>query len=124
MIPDRNGEPDSQPRMPSLIALRCFEAAARLENFSRAAEELHLTPGAISRAVRLLEDELGIPLFDRRSRRVYLNDAGCKLAKAVGKGMDLMRQAISELRVSARQERRWVLSCEPTLLMRWLIPRW
>lgn len=70
MIPDRNGEPDSQPRMPSLIALRCFEAAARLENFSRAAEELHLTPGAISRAVRLLEDELGIPLFDRRSRRV------------------------------------------------------
>lgn len=124
MIPDRNGEPHSQPRVPSLIALRCFEAAARLENFSRAAEELHLTPGAVSRAVRLLEDELGIALFDRRSRRVYLNDAGCKLAKAVGQGMDLMRQAISELRVSARQGRRWVLSCEPTLLMRWLIPRW
>ncbi|MBN0796080.1 LysR family transcriptional regulator, partial [Pseudomonas aeruginosa] len=44
-------------------ALRCFEAAARLENFSHAANELHLTHGAVSRAVRLLEDELGVALF-------------------------------------------------------------
>ena len=46
------------------------------------------------------------------------------LARAVGNGLDLMRQAVGELRASARQGRRWVLSCEPTLLMRWLIPRW
>lgn len=127
MISDSNCELESQShdrRLPSLIALRCFEAAARLENFSRAADELHLTPGAVSRAVRLLEDELGMALFDRRSRRVYLNNAGRTLAQAVGDGLDLMRQAVSELRASARQERRWVLSCEPTLLMRWLIPRW
>lgn len=106
------------------MALRCFEAAARLEHFSRAAAELHLTHGAVSRAVRLLEDELGVPLFERRSRRVFLTDAGRTLAQAVGQGLDLMRQAITELRARARQERRWVLSCEPTLLMRWLIPRW
>ncbi|OZI53702.1 LysR family transcriptional regulator [Bordetella genomosp. 5] len=111
-------------RLPSLLALRCFEAAARTENFSRAAAELHLTHGAISRAVRLLEDELGLALFERRNRRVFLTDAGHTLARAVGGGLDLMRQAVSELRASARQQRRWVLSCEPTLLMRWLIPRW
>ena len=127
MISDKNGDPDSplsDARLPSLLALRCFEAAARLENFSRAASELHLTHGAVSRAVRLLEDELGVALFERRSRRVFLTDAGRTLARAVGNGMDLMRQAVAELRASARQGRRWVLSCEPTLLMRWLIRRW
>lgn len=125
MFSDMNGEPESQhSRLPSLLALRCFEAAARLENFSRAADELHLTHGAVSRAVRLLEDDLGMALFERRSRRVYLTGAGRTLALAVSGGFNLMRQAVSELRASARQERRWVLSCEPTLLMRWLIPRW
>ncbi|ARP87142.1 LysR family transcriptional regulator [Bordetella genomosp. 9] len=127
MFSDRNGESDSpvsDVRLPSLLALRCFETAARLENFSRAAAELHLTHGAVSRAVRLLEDELGVALFERRSRRVFLTDAGRTLARAVGNGMDLMRRAVADLRASARQGRRWVLSCEPTLLMRWLIPRW
>lgn len=79
MISDSNCEPDSQitgVRLPSLLALRCFETAARLENFSRAAAELHLTHGAVSRAVRLLEDDLGVALFERRSRRVFLTDAG------------------------------------------------
>lgn len=127
MLSDISGEQESQykdRRLPSLLALRCFEVAARLENFSRAADELHLTHGAVSRAVRLLEDELGIALFERRGRRVYLTDAGRTLAQAVSGGLDLMREAVSELRVSARRRRRWVLSCEPTLLMRWLIPRW
>lgn len=127
MISNKNGDlnsPLTDARLPSLLALRCFEAAARLENFSRAADELHLTHGAVSRAVRLLEDELGVALFERRSRRVFLTDGGRTLARAVGQGLDLMRQAVGELRASARQQRRWVLSCEPTLLMRWLIPRW
>lgn len=127
MFPNSNGELDSpyeNTRLPSLLALRCFEAAARLESFSQAANELHLTHGAVSRAVRLLEDELGVALFERRSRRVFLTDAGRTLARAVGGGFDLMRQAVGELRARARQGRRWVLSCEPTLLMRWLIPRW
>ncbi|CUI70578.1 TPA: LysR family transcriptional regulator [Pseudomonas aeruginosa] len=127
MLSDKNGElesPLTDTRLPSLLALRCFEAAARLENFSRAADELHLTHGAVSRAVGLLEDELGVALFERRSRRVFLTDDGRTLARAVGNGLDLMRQAVGELRASARQGRRWVLSCEPTLLMRWLILRW
>jgi DNA-binding transcriptional LysR family regulator len=126
MISDDDRESNSQnadPRLPSLLALRCFEAAARHENFSHAAGELHLTHGAISRAVRLLEDELGVALFERRSRRVFLTEGGRKLARSVGAALDLMRRATHELRASARR-RRWVLSCEPTLLMRWLIPRW
>ncbi|WP_248750745.1 LysR family transcriptional regulator [Pseudomonas sp. MWU15-20650] len=127
MISDGNGDPYSlihTARMPSLLALRCFESAARLENFARAADELHLTPGAISRAVRLLEADLGVELFERRSRRVFLTDAGRRLAKAVGEGLGLMSHAVRELRADARQARQLVLSCEPTLLMRWLIPRW
>lgn len=109
MISDKNGEYGSQntgARLPSLLALRCFEAAARLENFSRAADELHLTHGAVSRAVRLLEDDLGVALFDRRSRRVYLTDAGHQLSKAVAAGFGLIRNAVNELRANARQEKR------------------
>ncbi|CAB3760098.1 LysR family transcriptional regulator [Burkholderia sp. MSh2] len=127
MISDQNGELDSpsiRSHLPSLMALRCFEAAARHEHFSRAADELCVTHGAVSRAVRLLEDDLGVALFERRSRRVFLTDAGRKLARAVHDGLGLMRHAADELRVEAARARRWVLSCEPTLLMRWLIPRW
>jgi DNA-binding transcriptional LysR family regulator len=74
MISEGNGDYDSlisKAHMPSLLALRCFESAARFENFARAADELHLTPGAISRAVRLLEEDLGVALFERRSRRFF-----------------------------------------------------
>jgi len=88
-------------RLPSLIALRSFEAAARLETFSRAAAERHITHGAVSRAVRLLEDELGVLLFERRSRRVFLTDAGHRLARAVGEGLEVMPQAVDVLRASA-----------------------
>lgn len=127
MISQEKGEfesPLSISHLPSLVALRCFEAAARLENFARAAEELHVTPGAISRSVRLLEDELGVDLFERRSRRVFISDDGRKLALAVSEGLGLITQAVKEIRVKARRDRQIVLSCEPTLLMRWLIPRW
>jgi DNA-binding transcriptional LysR family regulator len=126
-ISDSNGEWSAQgkdSRLPSLLALRCFEAAARHENFSRAAAELCLTHSAVSRAVRLLEDDLGLPLFERRSRRVFLTEAGRQLARGVHDGLDLIRKAAQDARTEARRKRHWVLSCEPTLLMRWLLPRW
>lgn len=119
-----SGSQSGRVRLPSLMALRCFEAAARLENFSRAAQELHLTHGAVSRAVRLLEDDLGMPLFERRRQRVFLNSAGRILAHAVGQGLDLMQEAVQTLRDNVQRPRALVVSCEPTLLMRWLIPRW
>jgi LysR family glycine cleavage system transcriptional activator len=59
-------------RLPSLAALRAFEAAARHENFSRAAEEIHVTHGAISHQVRSLEEELGVLLFTRHGKRIAI----------------------------------------------------
>jgi DNA-binding transcriptional LysR family regulator len=109
--------------MPSLVALRCFEAAARLESFSRAADELHLTHGAISRAVRSVEEELGAQLFERRNRRVFLNAAGRLLFDGVHAGLGQMARAAEAVRQQVAG-RPLLLSCEPTLLMRWLIPRW
>ncbi|WP_291973524.1 LysR family transcriptional regulator [Candidatus Symbiopectobacterium sp.] len=81
--------------------MRCFEAAARFENFTCAAEALHLTHGAISRAVRMLEDDLGVALFERRSRRVFLTQAGRTLAQAVNEGLTVMQRATNELRASS-----------------------
>ncbi|ALN58308.1 transcriptional regulator, LysR family [Lysobacter enzymogenes] len=128
-----NGEsdsPTSQPSparralaaLPPLGALRCFEAAARLGSFTRAAQELHLTHGAISRAVRSIEDALGVALFERRSQRVHLTAAGERLRDAAAAAFDLLAATVRELREPARKPA-LVLSCEPTLLMRWLIPR-
>lgn len=118
-------QPDSQnddPRLPPITALRCFEAAARLESFSRAADMLHLTHGAVSRAVRLIEDDLGSALFERRSRRVFLTDSGRRLAMAVREGFGQIGKAAQEIR-EQNATGAITLSCEPTLLMRWLIPR-
>ncbi|WP_097304752.1 LysR substrate-binding domain-containing protein [Pseudomonas chlororaphis] len=109
-------------RLPPLSALRCFEAAARLESFTRAGEALHLTHGAISRAVRALEEDLGTQLFERRSHRVFLTEAGRELLHSVEHAFDLIDAAARKLRTPDKAAT-LVLSCEPTLLMRWLIPR-
>ena len=125
MKTDTYGDKNSQPlrrRLPPLGALRCFEAAARLESFTRAGAALHLTHGAISRAVRALEEDLGTPLFERRSHRVFLTAAGSELLHSVSQALDLVEHTAVRLR-SAQALGPLVLSCEPTLLMRWLIPR-
>jgi len=114
--------PTRPARLPPLGALRCFEAAARLESFTRAAEELHLTHGAVSRAVRALEDDFGTPLFERRSRRVFLTASGTRLRDATAEAFATIQAATWDLRRRAATSP-LVLSCEPTLLMRWLIPR-
>ncbi len=62
--------------LPSIGALTAFESAARHLSFSRAAAELHLTQGAVSRQIRELETRLGLALFERINQRVFLTDAG------------------------------------------------
>lgn len=79
--------------LPPLSSLIPFEAAARLQSFSRAAEELHLTQTAISRQIRSLEENLGVQLFDRKSRGVFLTDAGESFRQTVAAALfDIARQ--------------------------------
>ncbi|MGR3454223.1 LysR family transcriptional regulator [Pseudooceanicola sp.] len=106
----------------SLPALVCFRAAAEHESFSKAAEHLNLSHGAISRAVRLVEYDLGVALFERRNRAVFLTEAGRRLAIAVSAGLDQIETAGRAIREDVGTEVITV-SCEPTLMMRWLIPR-
>jgi len=103
--------------------IRFFEAAARHGSFVRAAEELHLTHGAVSRQIRQLEEVLGAPLFVRRNRAVFLTDAGRTLQAAASQSMDLLAAAAERIRAAGHRQRALVLSCEPTIAMRWLIPR-
>ena len=70
-------------RLPPLAALRPFEAAARLESFSKAADELHLTHGAVSHQVRALEEHLGTALFHRHGKRVTLTQEGRVFAERI-----------------------------------------
>jgi len=102
--------------------IRFFEAAARHESFVRAAEELHLTHGAVSRQIRQLEDTLGVALFERRNRGVFLTEPGRTLFAAASQSMEMLAGAAARIRTQP-PGRALVLSCEPTVAMRWLIPR-
>lgn len=105
--------------LPSLLA---FRAAAQHESFSGAAVSLNLTHGAVSRAVRLLEEDLGVTLFERRNRAVFLTDTGRELAAATIDGLGRIEAVARQIRQD-QSGRAITLSCEPTLMMRWLIPR-
>ncbi|MBJ7313331.1 LysR substrate-binding domain-containing protein [Rugamonas sp. CCM 8940] len=109
-------------RQAPLNSLRFFEAAARLGSFVQAADELHLTHGAVSRQVRLLEQSLGIALFERRNRGVFLTPQGEQLWAATQYAFEHLNATMEALRQPARHAP-LVLSCEPTISMKWLIPR-
>ncbi|MBT9514017.1 MAG: LysR family transcriptional regulator [Acidovorax sp.] len=111
------------PRLPHLSALRAFEATVRHGSVSRAARELHLTDGAVSRAVRDLEGSLGFELFQRGNRAVVPTPTARVLADDVGAALDRLRAAMDRARRAEGVGRPLVLSCEPTFLIRWLIPR-
>ncbi|CAM3382986.1 LysR substrate-binding domain-containing protein [Thalassospira profundimaris] len=109
--------------LPPLAALPAFEAAARHQSFSRAADELNLTHGAISRAVAQIEERLGVKLFVRRNRRVWLTAAGERLLKATTVALDGLDQAIEDIHRHDKSSPILTVSCEPSLAMRWLMPR-
>ena len=77
--------------LPPLKAVQAFEAASRLESFAAAAEELHLTPSAVSHQIRALEKKLGVTLFHRVHRAVVLTDVGRRYAEAVAEGFEANR---------------------------------
>lgn len=108
--------------LPALNALRAFEAVARLGSLGRAAAELHVTHGAVSRQLRLLEEELGLALFRREGRGLRLTDAGQRLGEAAGIAFEQIQDAIRSLRRGAGPDTR-VIGCPGSLLARWMIPR-
>jgi DNA-binding transcriptional LysR family regulator len=108
--------------LPPLNALRAFEAVARLDSVSRAAGELHVTHGAVSRQLRVLEEALGTALFARQGRGLALTPAGRQLQEATEAAFDPLRARWAELR--RRQEQApLVLGCPGSVLARWMIPR-
>ncbi len=109
-------------RLPPLNAIRAFEVVARRLSITVAAEELHVTPGAVSRQIRTLEDALGIALLVRGHRQIALTRAGEEYYRAVTKSMDVLREATVRL---TRRTRRTQLKVRAytTFAMRWLIPR-
>jgi LysR family glycine cleavage system transcriptional activator len=109
-------------RLPPLSALRPFEAAARLESFSRAAEELHLTHGAVSRQVRALEDHVGAALFSRHGKRVAITPAGRAFAERIRNALQEIAQAADAVG-PARRADRLTVSVLPSFASRWLMPR-
>ncbi|MEM7294474.1 MAG: LysR substrate-binding domain-containing protein [Pseudomonadota bacterium] len=92
-------------RLPPMNALRPFEATARHLNFSRAADELLVTQAAISKQVGLLEDYLGVALFDRHGRTITLTAAGTKFYQAVSMGLSYISETASQLKDSRTEMR-------------------
>jgi len=109
-------------RLPPLNALRAFETAARHMNFTRAAEELSVTPGAVSQQIQNLEDYVGAALFKRTSRGLLLTDAAQTALPALREAFDRLQEA-SELLTASVDGRRVTVSAAPSFAAKWLVPR-
>jgi LysR family glycine cleavage system transcriptional activator len=109
--------------LPPLNALRAFEAAGRLGSFKEAAAELHVTHGAVSQQVRLLEEWLGAPLFERHNRRVELTPAAKAYLDEVGPVFEQLAQATARYGVTGRVPRTLTVNAVATFTLRWLVPR-
>jgi LysR family glycine cleavage system transcriptional activator len=112
----------SRDRLPPLSALRVFEAAARAESFKQAAEELFVTPGAVSQQIRLLEEHVGVELFIRDGRRVTLSEAGRAAAPVLRDAFERMFEATRLMKLAHRKGRVTV-SAAPSFAAKWLMPR-
>jgi len=110
-------------RLPPLNTFRVFEAAARYQSFVKASQELCVTHGAVSRQVRQLESSLDVTLFERRNRAVFLTPQGRTLLAACQRVLRDLSQAVEDVRSQDQTRRPLVLSCEPTIAIRWLVPR-
>ncbi|MEO6799432.1 MAG: LysR family transcriptional regulator [Rhodanobacter sp.] len=108
--------------LPPLNALRAFDAVGRLHSVTAAATELHVTHGAVSRQLRLLDEALGRPLFARQGRGLVLTEAGNQLHDGAGVAFQQLRESWNGLRQRTAQTP-FVLGCSSSLLARWVIPR-
>jgi len=109
-------------RLPSLDTLRAFESAARHLNFTKAANELHVTQSALSQRIGALEGELGFALFLRRGRQIELTQRGGAIAAAMGRAMAEITRTFAGLEETA-VARTLAISVLPSFATRWLMPR-
>jgi LysR family glycine cleavage system transcriptional activator len=105
-----------------LTWLRCFDAAARNNSFTKAAAELHVTQGSISQQVKNLEESFGVLLFHRTHRSLLLTQDGLLLARAVRKSFQVLDDVLGELGPHGKNQA-VSLSCSPSFAMMWLTPR-
>jgi DNA-binding transcriptional LysR family regulator len=109
--------------IPSLDDLRAFEATARLGSVRLAADSLALTHGAVSRRITKLADAIGVKLFEKNGRGLRLTPAGETLNLTLGRFFGELAATVQSLRASHAGKTSLVLSCEPSVAARWLIPR-
>jgi len=109
--------------IPSLDDLRAFEATARLGSVRSAADHLALTHGAVSRRITNLSRVLGFKLFERDGRGLRLTSAGETLQITLGRFFVELAATVEHLRAADSEQKTLVLSCEPSVAVRWLIPR-
>lgn len=107
--------------LPSLSALRAFDAAARTGSFRAASEQLSVTPTAISHHIRGLEEQLGTRLFERLGRKITLTYDGKRLAETTGRAFEMLTDTVRNLRRSSRSVVR--IAAGPIFTARWLMPR-
>lgn len=108
--------------LPSTVALRAFEAAARLRSFTEAAAALGLTQGAVSHQIRELETRLGVKLFERETKGIALTEAGQVYLPFVKESLDRLRAGCKALR-PAVDDRILTVSCSPNFASKLLVPR-
>src|SRR5690606_10157877 len=108
---------------PGTRALRTFEAAGRHLNFTRAADEVGLTPAAVSHQIKEIETQLGVVLFTRTSRSIRLTPAGAVLFEAAADALDMLRRAAGRARRMARGSAHLRISLGARFATNWLLPR-
>jgi len=112
-----------QDRLPSIAVLRCFEAAAKYQSYTSAAEVLGLTQSAVSRQVKELEEHVGASLFRREGRGVRLTVAGNTLARELTGDLDRLRRTMHHAIAAGSGPKVLAIAAPPTFATRWLVPR-
>ena len=107
-------------RPPKLTAIRMFDAAARHLNFRRAADDLNLTQGAVAQAVRGLEGDLGVTLFNRLARGLALTETGKTYHSEISRGLEIIDLATQKLQPRSDTVS---ISVPPSFASKWLVPR-
>ena len=116
-------EPQAADLLPPLMSLRAFEASVRLKSLTKAAEELHVTPSAVTQHVRAIEKWLGSPLFRRTGRYIIPTDVAEAALPSLREGFERLVEGAQILKAHERKGRVIMLSAPPSFASKWLLPR-